>query len=159
MFSQEHLHLPPDDPTDSRFAVLLGIIGLVCALAVGCGGPKLPQVTGKVTVDGQPAEGAVLIFFPEDSTTSSVASAVSSSDGTFQLVSDMNSGIAIGRYNVSISWPDPSKKPTERETMMGNFEPGRDLLNARYASKDTSGLTAEITALTTELASFELSTK
>jgi hypothetical protein len=126
--------------------------------SLGCGGPKLVDVTGTITVDGRPAEGAALLFHPE-SGTGSVSSGVANSEGKFSLVSNMEKGVLPGRYKVTVIWPDPSRKPTETQIMMGTAEPGPDLLKGRYASKDKSGLTAEIVASSKALPPFELNTK
>lgn len=138
------------------------VAGLVCLLSVvaGCeAGSKLVPVTGKITVDGKPAEGAVILFHPDGNQVMSVSSAVANADGSFSPVTDSEPGMPVGRYKVSVNWPDPSVKPTENQIMMGNAEPGPDLLKGRYISKDKSNLTAEVSATTTELPPLTLTTR
>ena len=130
---------------------------LLLVVVAGCGGPTLPQVNGKVLVDGNPAEGAVLLFHPTGSGTT--GSAVADSNGAFSIIYDMNPGIPPGRYQVAITWPDPSVKTSEKDLMMGNFQTGPDLLKGRYVSKDKSGLVIDVEATTKELPTIELSTK
>jgi len=92
---------------------------VVCALAValvgGCGsGPKLAQVTGKVTVDGAPVPRLQIMFEPQDkSQPSSVG--FTQADGTYKLrCSSGEDGAAIGQHIVrvtTIEMDDPSAVP------------------------------------------------
>jgi len=143
--------------TSSRGILSFLLPSALLLISAGCGGPTLPQVTGKVMVDGNPAEGAVLLFHPIGAGTT--GSAVADSNGSFSIVYDMNPGIPPGRYQVAISWPDPSVKTSEKDLMMGNFQSGPDLLKGRYESKDKSGISIEVDATTKELPTIELSTK
>lgn len=123
----------------------------------GCGDSrKLVPVSGSVTVDGEPAVGATLLFHPESDPAGVTASGTVRDDGTFTLVSGMDKGLTAGKYIVTVSWPDPSVKPTEAQMMMGMAEPGPDLLKGRYATKQGSGLSVEIAADTQQLPPFEL---
>lgn len=124
--------------------------------SVGCGGSSnLAQVSGEVTVDGQPASGAVVLFHPDDPL-QPTASGIADESGKFTLLSGPNSGIAPGKYTVTLTWPDPSHEPSKKELMMGTAEKGPDLLNNKYASKDRTILSAEITPSTDTLPPFEL---
>lgn len=134
-----------------------GTAGLLCLLALGCGGQQLPQVTGTITVDGKPAEGAVLLFHPNGGGATSIGSAVATSDGTYRIVSNQNPGIPPGKYLVTVSWPDPSYKPSERDVMLGTAELGPDLLKGRYIAKGKSDLEVEIDGTTKQLDPIELS--
>ena len=143
----------------SKSSKLLFSLYLTIALIAGCGGPGLLKVSGKITVDGAPAVGAVLLFHPMDNKDASIASGVAGSDGTFTLTSGIIPGVSAGKYAISVTWPDPSHKPTEAQKMRGEAEPGADLLKGRYVIKEKSGLTAEISSSTKELPPFALKTK
>lgn len=137
---------------------------LVCTTAllviVGCDGNSgLVEVHGTILVDGSPAKGAVLLFHPEGATAATPSSAQAKDDGTFAPVTDTKPGIPPGNYIVTLTWPDPSHQVSDREKMLGNAEPGKDLLNGRYVTKDRSGIKIEITAGTTKMAPIELKTK
>ena len=136
---------------------LCSLFLIVALLSVGCGksGPKLIPATGSVTVKGQPAGGVFILFHPSD-IKQATASAVTEADGTFKLSSNGEPGILEGKYQVTLTWPDPSKKPTEAQIMMGTAEPGPDLLKGKYATKTASTLSAEITANSVKLPPFEL---
>jgi hypothetical protein len=140
-----------------------GVVAVVCGVCLmvisGCSGSGLVPITGTVMVDGSPAEGAVLLFHPTDDPRGTVATGVVEADGRYKLVSNMREGVAPGKYKVSISWPDPKVQPTESQKMMGTVEPGPDLLKGKYATRESTTLTAEITGSTKEIPPFDLSTK
>ncbi|MCY2985424.1 MAG: carboxypeptidase-like regulatory domain-containing protein [Planctomycetota bacterium] len=126
-----------------------------CAFIAGCGGSnKMVQVSGSVAVDGKPADGAALLFFPSGD--GPVATATCNAEGKYKLVCEGEPGIPKGSYSVAIRWPDPSVKPTAAQKMTGLFNEGPDLLKGKYESKQKTTLKAEITASTTELVLFDL---
>lgn len=129
---------------------------LASILMAGCSSsPKLIPVAGSVTVKGKPAEGAIVMFHPADPTMAT-ASAIAEADGTFKLVSNSEPGLLAGKYQVTVMWPDATKKPTQAQIMMGTAEPGPDLLKGKYSSKGVTTLTAEITSTTKTLPPFDL---
>ncbi len=147
-------------------AVPLMRVRVVVALSsllwlAGCGGESsgLVQATGTITVDGKPAAGAAVIYFPStvtDATT--VASGGTDQDGKYTLMSDEKPGIAPGSYKVSVIWREPAK-PNESVMSMGDIKDPPDLLKGRYADPSRSKLTAEVTDSTTELPPIKLTTK
>jgi len=158
----DHTHRSPSTLKTRWWAVL----GLAAVTLSGCGagGTKLIQATGSITVDGKPAEGAVLLFHPEDNEIASVSSGVATPDGKFSIVTNAEPGIPAGTYKVTITWPDPAVKPPEGAAAFGKgfgdgWEPGPDLLRGRYVAKERSGLSITIDAATKELPAFELSSK
>jgi len=144
----------------SRLLVPLSLLSLVLLLVPGCdSGPSLVQAQGKIIVDGTPAKGAVLLFHPSGGTSTSVSSAQAKEDGTFTLTTDTKPGIPAGSYTVTVTWPDPAHKVSDGDKMMGLAEPGKDLLNGRYVSKDRSGIKIEISSGNTSIAPIELKSK
>ena len=141
-----------------QFSWRLIVANLAIVLIAGCGGPTLPKVTGKITVNGTPAVGAVLLFHPVNAD-AKLATGVANSDGIYTLTSDMLEGVHPGKYSVSLTWPDPAHKPSAAQIMRGDGEPGADLLKGRYVMKEKSGLSVEITSSTKELPPFDLKTK
>lgn len=139
---------------------IAGMFVLFSTTVAGCNsGTKLVSVTGTITVDGAPADGAVILFHPEQSENKTVSSAVADSDGSFSPVTDSEPGLPVGRYRLTIMWPDPAEKPTEQEIMLGSDKTGEDLLKGRYVSKDKSTVTAEVTSTTTSLPPLTLTVK
>lgn len=143
---------------NSFWFVGLAILGVLC---VGCGkgGPSLVPVTGSVMVDGKPAEGATLIFFPKDASLTLIPSAQADASGKFSIITDGKNGIPTGAYDVTVTWPDPSVKPTESQRMQGLIESGPDLLGGKFGKKGASGLKVDISASSKELPPFDLKTK
>ena len=146
-------------PMRSPMSMKRILANLALIAMAGCGGSNMPKVTGKITVDGTPAVGAVLLFHPVEGKEMKLATGVADSDGTFNLISDMKEGIQPGKYIVSLTWPDPAFKPSEASKMRGDADSGPDLLKGRYVMKEKSGLTAEIISSTKELPPFQLKTK
>ena len=73
---------------------------IVMFIAVGCGGPKLGEVTGIVTLDDKPLENATVTFTPADGPQS-----VDRTDalGRYELkYSQGNPGAVLGEHTVSI---------------------------------------------------------
>ncbi len=132
---------------------------LAICLVAGCGGPALIKPKGKISVNGTPAVGAVLLFHPVEDKEAPVASGVAESDGSFTLTSNMSEGVLPGKYIVTVTWPDPAHKVSEAAKMRGDAEPGQDLLKGKYIMKDKSGLTAEISSSTKEIPPIEIKTK
>ena len=139
-----------------KFCPMIAV--LMFALIAGCGTTEsLVQVSGTVAVDGKPADGAALLFFPASD--GAVATATCNAEGKFNLVCDGKTGIPTGNYLVAIRWPDPSIKPTPAQKMTGMFDEGPDLLKGKFDSKQKTTLKVEIKASTSELPPFELASK
>ena len=123
------------------------------AVAAGCGQANLSvdlnQVSGVVTLDGNPLPGATVQFLPEEGR-SSVGK--TDADGRFELLfTDGQRGAESGSHRVMItaSRELPGQQDSEGEPL---FE---QILPARYNSAST--LTAEVP--TTEELRFELQSK
>jgi hypothetical protein len=118
---------------------------LLCLLMAGCGsGSGLAPVKGKVTLDGQPLEGAVVHFQPT-APGGSPSSGVTDADGRYELMYTFNTpGAMPGEHVVSISTarPDvdeqgyeierPERVPANyntRTTLKRTVEPGGSTIN------------------------------
>lgn len=133
--------------------------GLPAALCVvilaGCGGnpadyPDTAPVTGTVTLDGQPLEGARVSFTPQEGRSSS---GTTDAQGKYELnyTGDIK-GSMLGTARVSISKeiPDPDfVAPPAPKLEEGELDPGPpepDMINSlpdRYRGRD-SELSAEV---------------
>jgi len=86
---------------------------LSATLFVGCGkaGPKLTQVQGKVTLDGEPLANKSLLFTPIEGTTGNGAGGVTDAEGRYSLKAMVPGaikdypGIGPGRYRVTVFEP------------------------------------------------------
>jgi len=94
-----------------KTAVLLPCM-LALLLVAGCGGQKPVPVSGKVTLNEQPLEGAIVTFIPENGASNAElpgATGRTGADGTFEMkVADKEnaSGAHIGSYVVRIRIPE-----------------------------------------------------
>lgn len=132
----------------SKSFALMSVIGIL--FFSGCGVPRdyppLGRVTGTVTLDGQPVEGAKVAFFPDEGRSSA---AMTDSQGKYDLFfANAVRGAAVGAHRVSINkiQQDPKYVPLPIEKAI--YDPGPTMINllpARY-----SGTKSELTATVNE---------
>ena len=133
------------------FGWLSAAVG-ICVLA-GCGpkGPETIRVTGFVTLDGQPVEGATVAFFPEGG--ERPARGVTDASGNFALMTfTAGDGALLGNHRVTVLKTEviaaPRAKGAEEHpdtpTDGGAAENVKHLLPIQYSSPSTSPLTAEV---------------
>jgi hypothetical protein len=119
---------------------LVGLVaGALCLAAVaGCGprGPETVQVTGTVTLDGEPVEGAVVGFRP---TAGTPATATTDASGRFTL------NATPGQNGVTVTKSElVGEAPAEdAEATAGDVET-RMLLPIRYSAVQGSGLSFDV---------------
>jgi hypothetical protein len=75
---------------------LAGVV-VVCALMAGCEDSKVAEVTGTVTVDGEPVAAGSITFFPADGQAPTAGTQIT--DGKY------TAKVPIGVMKVSISYP------------------------------------------------------
>jgi hypothetical protein len=132
------------------------VIGLISVL-LGCGsGASLNDIPGSVRVDGKGADGAVVLFHSADGSIPHVATGQADADGKFHVTYNQQKGIPVGKYKVTVVWPDPAMKPTESQKMMGLTPDAPDLLKGKYGSKSSSTIEIEVTSGMKELPSIEI---
>lgn len=133
-------------------------LALACLVTIGCsgGGSGLVAVEGDVKVDGQAADGAVLLFHPQ-SGSGPVSTAVANEVGRFSVVTEMQPGIPVGSYKVTATWPEPL--PADLKVSMSGPPDQPDRLRGRYVARDNSNLSVEVQADTKALPPLELTTK
>ena len=108
-------------PAPFRRTTLASVTFSMTCLVVclGCGDGKIATfpVTGTVTVDGQPAEGALLIFCPVGGSEefSKVRPAgKTKSGGKYELSTfDALDGAPAGEYQVMVRWAPENQQSTE----------------------------------------------
>lgn len=137
----------PENTSGKRkivFALLLFAALFGCHRAVS--GPATVEVSGTVTLDGSPIEGANVVFYPgsggDDSRLASQA--VTDAQGRFRLSTHVGggkfkSGIVPGQYLVGISKLDTAAIKT-------TSAPPKNLLPKKYADPKTSLLKADVAA-------------
>jgi hypothetical protein len=126
-------------------------LAAICLAAVtGCGGtksgPATVEVTGTVTLNRAPIDGASVLFSPDiGSSDGRLASqATTDSAGRFTLSTHVGggkfkSGIVPGKYVVSVTKLDTA-------AAKNTFSPPKNLLPPKYADPKTSLLNADVGA-------------
>jgi len=142
--------------------VSLGLAGVVVFSGCGDGKVKRYAVSGNVTVDGAPAEGAIVIFCPSEAPAEVKdlrPSGVADAQGAFKLMSILpGDGAPAGEYKVIIKWPSvPPPGASDREGR--GPKPGPDRLKGKYYDLDKTQLKATVEKTSNQLPPFELKTK
>ncbi|NLS93447.1 MAG: carboxypeptidase regulatory-like domain-containing protein [Planctomycetaceae bacterium] len=144
-----------------RCSVLVPFVGLAVLMGLaGCSpdsrrdGPEMVRITGVVTLDGEPLEGAHIRFSPDVS--GPAAFAVSDKRGRYELRTyEPGDGIIPGTYHVTVNKEvvEPGMEFESQVAMEAYLKESGDRPSAtkivntvpeKYASKKTSGLKAEI---------------
>lgn len=117
---------------------------------------KTVRVTGVVTYQNKPVEGATVTFNPGTGSTARAAFGVTDSNGKYSLTTyESNDGAIPGKYFVTVAkkvGPERPADPAREE----DYVPPEDMpkqpvaapvsvLPAKYAAPTTSGLTADVT--------------
>lgn len=130
-------------------ALLPGLLltGLLSA-AIGCGGSSgepLGAVTGKITENGQPLSGALVMFVPE-SGSGGPSSGETDASGDFQLKYNTGEeGATIGSHRVVITIPGTEPPaPMGGETKPVKSEPSREFFKEAEVVDGDNTLTFEI---------------
>jgi hypothetical protein len=107
----------------------------------GCSGNDLgAEVSGRVTLDGQPVGPGTVVFQPAGGQSNPPQGTVQV-DGSYFMRTNQTVGLAPGKYKAGVAIYDPPDlKPGERAS-----KPSELLSPERYAQPDTSGLEYDVT--------------
>ncbi len=139
--------------------LVCGYAPLLCIALAGCGKDdgriEVFPTQGKVLVNGQPADGARVVFYPEapevDFKKMPTPAATTDASGQYQLESyKPKDGAPAGNYKVTVVWLEPPPPNAQ-----GIFDQ-KDRLGGRFASPDSSKLTATVEDGGGEIPPFEL---
>jgi len=129
------------------------VSSLIVALAsASCGSNQKPvyPVQGQVNFEGRPLPSAFVVFHPVGESDGDSVRPVGQGDraGSFNLTTyTKHDGAPAGQYAVTVEYRPPP---------LDDGKPVKDILPARYAKPDSSGLRVEIVEGNNELAPFEL---
>jgi hypothetical protein len=124
----------------------------------GDGHRKVYPVQGKILVNGQPAVGAVVMFYPEKDQSLEAIHPVGKvgEDGSFTLCSfGDGDGAPPGAYIVTVTWPDLSRRSSKTGGIPQKGD-HPDRLKGRYSSAAHSPLRARVQEEKNSLPPFEL---
>jgi len=154
---------------------ILFVTILTTLVLAGCGGSKLAtvKVTGTVTFDGQPLEGASISFTPQTEGQGHPGYAITDSKGEYKLQTMLGAagaGTTPGVYLVAITCVEKPEVvvPTQTYTgasgpgpgesggTMGPPPPAKSLIPEWYGNVNTSGLTATVEKKKNNVIDFDL---
>ncbi|QEG43501.1 carboxypeptidase-like regulatory domain-containing protein [Roseimaritima ulvae] len=132
------------------------LVATALLVTAGCGGGDknpgvdLEPVTGTVTLDGAPLEGAMVVFHGEQG-----ASGVTDASGNFTLTTfDPGDGAKVGVYKVTVSksemvgvdtsYSDINSPNYGTEPPPGAEGTRKYIVAEKYSNPDTAGLTADV---------------
>lgn len=134
------------------------MLGVGCLMICGCGdGSGLGNVSGQVTMDGQPLANVMVTFIPTGGGNASTG--VTDASGRYQLVHPSGRGAELGTHTVRVTTVQTASDtlgdvPSDSEEYMRSQMGGQDyaqasrsveeLVPARYNTQ--SELTEEVTA-------------
>jgi hypothetical protein len=130
---------------------------LIAIACTSCSGERtVYPVSGRVTVDGSPASGALVHFHRpgSDSMNDPMIMAVVQDDGSFDLVTgSLGPGAPPGSYDVLIVWTSPAPHSN------GRPQHSPDKLKGKYADRAHPLLHALIKPESNHLAPFDLTSQ
>lgn len=130
------------------------------ALALASCAGSAPAVTGRVTFQGKPVEGAVVTFHPKgrDDAKAERPSGVTDKDGNFTLSTGSRAGAPPGEYVVTVNWYKPADAPAGKKPLGTDTQPDTpdQFRGKAYADHATSKLTATVGPGTNALEPFAL---
>jgi len=84
----------------------LAAVVFVVTLTTGCGqGFRVAEVTGRVTLDGRPKNGLMVVFSPEDGGTTKLPPAygMTNEDGRYRAIRPGSKpGVVVGKTNIRV---------------------------------------------------------
>ncbi|MCS7303901.1 MAG: DUF4198 domain-containing protein [Thermoguttaceae bacterium] len=154
----------PDKAQQREGWVVFGVILVAVAGLEGCGSgrPKTVPVTGIVTLDGKPIEGANVAFYPDTGEATGTggqqkktdaltrpATGTTDKEGKFTLkTSPLGDGALPGKYKVAIIKKEVTGFLADKDGLSGGIAPEgikeKWIIPPKYADPNNSGLTAEV---------------
>lgn len=141
----------------------------VSVLLLGCGGgtkedpnrPARTKVSGKVTLQGAPVEGATITLRPVQGNHSALA--LTDASGRYVLGTfDKSDGVVPGEYEVTVTKLAPGTGGSQPSPDDPNYnpnvkpEPPKHLLPEKYADPKTSNLKASVSTAPRDDLEFDL---
>lgn len=146
--------MPKQTSSQSLIATILVIVSLSWAAGCGPAGPDVQFVRGVVTLDGDPVDGCLVVFSPEEAG-GLAAAGTTDTEGQFQLNSRNSQrfgrGAIAGPYRVTVSKLEGEPPEDEgRKTSSAAPTIPKELMPLVYTSKQTTPLRATVVKGTNE---------
>jgi len=114
------------------------LLGVVLLPLTGCGdgGPNLVKVTGTITLNGKPYEGALVEFMPaQGNAVSTLGTDTTGPDGNYRIRSSAGRfGLAPGKYTVKVSKAPATAGAVDVDAAPNpKNDPGQQLAEANVA--------------------------
>lgn len=140
-----------------RLVRLLVLVLVVAVLPMGCDDNdriEVYPITGKVTINGQPAEGMAIRFVPtSDDPMALKPTATTDAQGNLVVTSYVTGdGAPAGEYRLALEWP-------KKVIAFGRNQNGPDQLGGKFAEAGSSGITVTIQEGPTTLELIDLKAK
>jgi hypothetical protein len=139
-------------------AAVTGCIAVMCfeGCTKGMDNDRVYPVSGKVLIQGKPAEGARITFYRADDSANRPGMAIPFGDvdskGVYHLQSYVpGDGAPAGDYRVAVAWLEPLPAGANPEQVSR-----KDRLAGKYSDPTKSKLTAKVEAGGGEIPPFEL---
>lgn len=117
------------------------ITGVAAILILGCYSNRFDaQVSGTVKLDGQPIGPGVVIFAPEDGKTNPARGAIQP-DGTYELKTSRDVGLAPGKYKVSLQIVEI---PADIVPGQRDMRPTKSRIPEKYTDTNSSGFEFDV---------------
>ena len=148
----------------SMIRFLSSLLLSVTVIGCGSGKPGTVQVTGVVTLDGNPVEKAAVMLMPTDSKSGGLpASGATDQKGQFTLKTEkIGPGALPGSYRATVIKKETSGILAGPNGLDGGIAPGgikeKWIIPKKYSMPNESGLTVEVKAGMEPL-SFDLKSK
>lgn len=138
--------------------ITLTCVSLLLAGCGGSGGDSTPTgtVTGKVSLNGKPLEGGMIVFVAQGK--SSNASGTVLKDGTYTLKHGKGFSVPVGDYRIYVSSVDvsaPTPDPMDLNNNPEKYEQ-KNTIPEKFQSAETSGLVAVVKAGSNPNTDFDL---
>lgn len=127
--------------------VLIATTGFLSACSSdNAGDPTTTPVTGRVTLEGSPVEGAIVVFRPKTSDSATTAQSTTDAEGKFDVHIFLDSGKRTKRGMVPADYQIEVTQLVKAPGEASIFSPPKNMLPIKYASVQTSGLEATMSA-------------
>jgi hypothetical protein len=107
--------------------VFYGLIIFVVTWITGCGDSKMGYVTGKVLIDGQPAQKGLVVYFRPQDSVGSFSTGITDDNGNYEMYFSISKkGAFIGTNKITVEYHDENgeKKISEiLNSFNNNFSP------------------------------------